>query len=178
MSACSNSSIDTSRATSSPPLAPVSRRLRPASPFGSSAFVVFVRSNASNVVDRTRICCASPRQLQAPPVCVRPPERPPPRPPNARRLTHAQTERRRRTNRAEARRGKVTKVRLHACLAWAQDVGTDHALRKRRKRVRRNGCRLDRRACWGLAGGWRGARGAAMAEMHCGNAHLSKSRIA
>ena len=28
----------------------------------------------------------------------------------------------------------------------------------------------------GLAGGWRGARGAAMAEMHCGNAYLSKSR--
>jgi len=45
------------KATSSPPLAPVSRRLRPASPFGSPAFVVFVRSNASNVVDRTRIEC-------------------------------------------------------------------------------------------------------------------------
>jgi len=55
-------------------------------------------------------------------------------------------------------------------------AGTDHAPRKR---VRRNGCvGLTGGHAGGLAGGWRGARGAAMAEMHCGNAHLSKSRIA
>jgi hypothetical protein len=59
-------------------------------------------------------------------------------------------------------------------------AGTDHALRKRVRRSENGyaamGVGLTGGHAGGLAGGWRGARGAAMAEMHCGNARLSKSR--
>ena len=59
-------------------------------------------------------------------------------------------------------------------------AGTDHALRKRIMPCENGyaamGVALTGGHAGGLAGGWRGARGAAMAEMHCGNAHLSKSR--